>query len=89
MADSLTVNLLVIHCDDLVLSEIDGRVGVVVSCLKFAHSDYLHLQVEVMEHIHRTQYRQTAARELWLADEVRLMFAWRQRLDDDRGVDVI
>ena len=89
MADSLTMDLLVIHCDDLVLSEIDGRVGVVLSCLKFVNNDDLHLEVEVMEHIHRTHYRQTAACGLWLAGEVRLMFAWRQRLDDDRGFDVI
>ena len=78
MADSLKWQGVSIHVDDLVVRA--QSVGVVVACFEL-ESDLL-LDVEVMQHVESWKYKLTVTKELWRADEVRLVKAWRSHGGD-------
>ena len=52
----------------------------VVACFEL-ESDLL-LDVEVMQHVESLKYKSTVTKELWRADEVRLVKAWRSHGGD-------
>ena len=51
-------------------------------CRRFSPTRRGNLDVEAMQHVEKWKYKLTVTKELWRADEVRLVKAWRSHGGD-------
>ena len=76
MADSLKWKGVTIHVDDIVAVEVLQTVGIVVACYQLQDGQLVAL-VEIMRRHDRMRFEHTSEQQVWQAQLLRHMIAWR------------